>query len=124
MVPWWSLNGSHKLTSNCKKRAERKQRRLEAEEEREATSRALSAYGCTLEMVLSFKYLGRVLLTADDDWTVVIQNLTKAWVVWRRITRILSRDGARPQMSGFLFKAVVQSVLLFGAEMWVVKPFM
>ena len=45
-----------------------------------------------------------------------------AWTVWRRTSRILSREGARPRVSVFLFKAVVQSVLLFGAETWVVSP--
>ena len=47
-------------------------------------------------MVLSLKYLGRLLLAADDDWTVLIQNRMKAWAVWRIIARILSREGATP----------------------------
>ena len=38
------------------------------------------------------------------------------------MSRILSREGARPQVSGFFFKAIVQSVLIFDAEMWVVTP--
>ena len=49
------------------------------EEERADTLRAISAFGSTIDMVVSFKYLGRVLLAADDDWLAVIQNLTKAW---------------------------------------------
>ena len=36
--------------------------------------------------------------------------------------RILSREGANKRVSGNLFKAVVQKVLLFGAETWVVLP--
>ena len=35
---------------------------------------------------------------------------------------ILSREGVAPRVSGFFFKAVVQSVMLFGAETWVVSP--
>ena len=84
--------------------------------------RAFSAYGLTLNMVLSFKYLGRVLLAVDDDWPAVIQNLKKARAVWRQMPRILIREGARPRVYGFFFKAVVQSVLLFGAETWVFTP--
>ena len=80
-----------------------------------ATSRAFRAYGRTLKMVSYFKYLGKVLSEADDYWMAVIRNLTKARVVWRRMTKILRREGARPQVSGFFFKSVVQSVLLFGA---------
>ena len=40
------------------------------------------------------------------------------------MSRILIREGARPRVSGFLFKSAVQSVLLFGAETWVVIPCM
>ena len=35
-------------------------------------------------------------------------------------TMILSREGAMPRVSGFFFKAVVQSVFLCSAETWVV----
>ena len=35
--------------------------------------------------------------------------------------RILSKEGAEPRVSDFFSKAVVQVVLLFGAEMWVVN---
>ena len=66
-----------------------------------------SAYGRTLEMVPYFKYLGRVLLYADDDWTEVIRNITNYRAVWRRMTRILSREGARPWVYGFFFKYVI-----------------
>ena len=66
-------------------------------------------------MVPSFKYLGIVILAADDDCLAVIQNLTKAQAVWVRMTRILIRGGSRPQIFVFLFKAIAHSVLLFGA---------
>ena len=36
--------------------------------------------------------------------------------------RIFSREGAESRVSGFFFKYVIQSVLLFGAEKWVVTP--
>ena len=73
-------------------------------------------------MVPSFKYLGRVLSAADDDWSAVIHNLKKAEVVWIRMAKILSREVERPRVYGFFFKAVVQSMLLFGVETWVVTP--
>ena len=91
LVPWRSLNGSNKRTEQRKKEVEQKRRRLAEEEARTETSRAFSAYRSTLKMVPSFKYLGGVLLAVDDDWLVVMRNLTKAQEVWRRILRILSR---------------------------------
>ena len=46
---------------------DQKRHSLAVEEAMAATSRASSAYGRPLEMVWSFKFLGRVLLAADDD---------------------------------------------------------
>ena len=89
--------------------------KLATEEERAVTSRAFSAYERPLEMVNSFRYLGRVISEADNNWPAEIRNLAKAQAVWRRMMRILSREGARLQVSGFFFKAIIQSVMLLGA---------
>ena len=91
LVLWRSLNGSHKRTSQCKKGVERKRLCLAEEEERAATSRAFSAYGRTLDILMFFKYLVIVSSAVGDDWPTVIQNLTKTWVVWRRMMSILIR---------------------------------
>ena len=50
--------------------------------------------------------------------------MAKAREVWRRMTKILNGEGDEPRVSGFFFKAVLQSVLLFGTETWVVTPHM
>ena len=49
-------------------------------------------------------------------------NLGKARKSWGIIQRILSREGANKRVTGNFFKAVVQQVLLFEAETWVVTP--
>ena len=58
----------------------------------------------------------------DDNSPAVAGNLVKAWKSWGRLTWILSRDWADKRISGTFFKAVVQQVLLFGAETWVLTP--
>ena len=58
----------------------------------------------------------------DDDWPPAAGNLVKAWKSWRRLARILSREGAGKRVSGNFFKAVVQQVILLGAETWVLTP--
>ena len=95
---------------------------MAVEEERAATSREFSAYGPTLDMVPSFKYMERLLLVEDDDCPAMIQNLTKARAVWRIVTRVLTREGVRPQVFIFFFKSFFQSVFLFVAETWVPLP--
>ena len=44
---------------------------------------------------------------ADDDWPAVIRNLAKAWAVWRRAMRTLSREGAKPRVHNLFFKAII-----------------
>ena len=78
----------------------------------------------TLETVTLFKYMGRVMMAGDDDWTAVAGNLRKAQKSWTRMTRILGREGADPSIFGLFLKSVVQAVLLFGLEAWVLTPHM
>ena len=59
---------------------------MAAEDEREVTTRAFSAYGRPLEMVTSLKYLGRVISATDDYWKEVVRNLAQAKTVWRRMS--------------------------------------
>ena len=43
---------------------------------------------------------------------------------WTRMTRILGREETYPRISGLFLKAVVQAVLLFGSETWVLTTHM
>ena len=48
LVPWKSLNGTHRRISQCNRGAERKRRRLSAEEEGEVAAGDFSSYGYPL----------------------------------------------------------------------------
>ena len=58
----------------------------------------------------------------DDDWKEVAGNLQKARKSWGRMLSILIQEEVDPKVSGKFFKALVQAVLLFRAEMWVLTP--
>ena len=89
---------------------------------RDSMERAFEAYGKPLETLDTFKYLGRLMTAGDDDWPEVVGNLVKPQNSWGRLLLILSREGADKRVSGKYFKAVVQAVLLFGAETLVLTP--
>ena len=122
LVPWRTLNRRHPATAQCTRGADCKRRKLVEEELRESTERAFEAYGDPLENMTEFKYLGRFMTAVDDDWPALVGNLRKARKSWGRLSRILSREGADPNVSGHIFKAVTQVVLLFGAETRVLTP--
>jgi hypothetical protein len=81
-----------------------------------------SVCGVPLESVSKFLYLGHQLSSTDDDWPDVVKNLAKAQRRWATISQVLIRDGATPRISSMCYKAVVQLVLLYGSETWVLSP--
>ena len=58
-------------------------------------------------------------MAADNDFPLVVGKLKKSRKSWAQLTRILGVEGAKPMVSGMFFKTVVQAVLFFGSETWV-----
>jgi hypothetical protein len=74
--------------------------------------------GEVLKKVELFRYLGRILAQDDDDVRAVRSQIKKAWVIWARVGQVLQADNTPPKVSTKFYKAVVQSVLLYGSETW------
>ena len=87
------------------------------------TTMSLQAYGWPLETVAPFKFLGSLLTAIDNDWPEVIDNPQKARKSWARLSQILGREGADNQTSSRFYLALVQAVLIFGVDTWVVTPY-
>ena len=100
----------------------RKYFRLESEEAEVWFLMALTAYGRPLTAVSAFKYMVRVLSASDDDWPAVIRNLRRARQKWACLSRMLGWEGVYSQTSGMFYTAVVQEILLYGLEAWVMSP--
>lgn len=75
--------------------------------------------GEIVDKVKDFKYLGRYLVEDNNDRMTIESNLKKARSRWAQVKRVLIREGASPRIMGYFYKAIVQSVLLYGAETWV-----
>jgi hypothetical protein len=74
-----------------------------------------------LSPVTTFKYLGHILTSRDNNWEVAYWNLKKAKQRWATISRVLARESASPRVSALFYKAVIQTVLLYGSETWVIS---
>ncbi len=59
---------------------------------------------------------------ADDDAPAVRAQIAKARGVWARVSAVLRSKNAAPKVCGMFYRAVVQSVLLYGSESWVLNP--
>ena len=60
----------------------------------------------------------------DNDWPALRKNLQKARGKWMQVSKVLRTEGADPKICANFYKAVVQTVLLFGSETWVISPAM
>ena len=61
---------------------------------------------------------------SDDNWTAVLHNTRKARQVWGRLGELLRREGAEQTLLAKFYRAVVQAVILFGADTWVLMETM
>jgi hypothetical protein len=119
-----AASASHRETAFCKNGTATYQKRKTFEEnQRMAAETVFTANGEPIETVKDFKYLGRILSDNDSDEECVERNLKRAKGKWGSICRILSNEGASPKIMGTFYKTIVQSVLLYGSESWVLtKP--
>jgi len=121
-VHWLALGSGHYRSKSCLEGTARVRQRVAIEEARRAREVIFTIHGQPLSSETVFTYLGRPLSSTDDDWPAIYRNLAKARQRWARISLMLAREGANPRVSGMFYKAVVQSVLLYNCESWVVTP--
>jgi hypothetical protein len=116
-----SVNGKHQATLDCIKAMATRARRQDAKIQQQSARVSFTVNGCPIQSVSKFKYLGRILDNRDSDTAAVEYNLRKARQKWGRIGRILSKESAKPRVMASFYKAIIQSVLLYGAESWAIS---
>ena len=117
-----NVGAEHQQTAECIKWTKiQKDREADKVNKKKIAETIFYVQGVPIETVSEFKYLGRVVKNDDDDWPAVNQNVKKATATWGRICKILSKEGANPKVMATVYKAVVQAVLLYGSESWVLS---
>jgi hypothetical protein len=81
-----------------------------------ALQQQFSIHDQVLKWVDVFKYLWLLLSQDDDDVQAVRAQIRKARATWARVSNVLQAQNAPSQSSGKFYKAVVQSLLLYGSE--------
>ena len=79
-VPQEALNRAHLTSAMFRRRTERKRQRLVVEETEELMGRVFLAYRTPLMTVSLFRCLGQTLLSSDNNWPAVEQNLRRVQV--------------------------------------------
>jgi hypothetical protein len=83
--------------------------------------------GTLIRTVGEFKYLGRILDKSDNDWPAIQWAINQAQAIQAvqgHQQHFLETDGAGVISMMSIYKAVVQAVLLYGSESWVLTDAM
>ena len=72
-----------------------------------------------VENMTTFRYLVTPLDQMDDNWPAVQRNIMCARLVWGILGTLLRREGAYPRVEEMFYRAVVQAILMYGLETWV-----
>jgi hypothetical protein len=121
-IPYTSLNGRHHNSNICKQGQELLRHRQQQDQIQKARGITIELRNATIPNVTTFTYLGRDLAANNSNWPALYKNLRKAQTKWALISRPLLRTGVSPRYVGYFYNAIVQSVLLYGAETWTVTP--
>jgi hypothetical protein len=112
---------THINTKECRAGTERRHQRDMAVRSALALCEQFYIHDQVLERVEVFKYLGRLLAQDDDDIQAVRAQIRKARATWARVSNVLRAQNATPRISAKFYVAVVQSLLLYNSETWVLS---
>jgi hypothetical protein len=112
----------HLHSEDCKKYAEIKRNMRVDEYNKAAINVNFEVKGEKINIVKQFKYLGRIIDDNDNDLAAVEAQLKKARMTWGRIGKILKKKtNSNPKIMSIFYKVIIQSVLLYGSESWVLN---
>ncbi len=78
-------------------------------------------HGDVLERVEVFKYLGQMMAQDNDDIQAIRAQLRKARATWARVGQVFWSENALPPIAARFYQAIVQAILLYGSETWVIS---
>jgi hypothetical protein len=115
-----TVGARHQATKTCREATARRQKQAVAEEHKQLKKDVVfTVSGNPVEIVDTFKYLGRVTANTDSDEAAILRNLEQARKKWASMRRVLIQDGAEPKTMAVFYRTVVLYTLLYGSESWV-----
>ena len=111
----------HENSTTCLQAQRRRENEEKMIEQAKANQVKFSVNGKAIERVRKFKYLGRFFTDNDNDSVCIQENIKNARKRWNCIGKILKAEGASAKCMAKFYITIVQAVLLYGADSWVVS---
>ena len=119
MVPPWQLNICHYKSGKFQIREEIRIQGETLQHCFEESWVSIRIDAEPLEPVGAFPYLGHTTTYNNSNWAAVHHNLLNAQRCWWIISKVMPKMGATARDRGMLYKAVMQTVLLYRIKRWV-----
>ena len=111
----------HRNTEWCIRERKRYRNYQLFREEQKSRTVKICVNGEEIRRVDNFDNLGRIVSKKGDDSKVIEANLKKARRKWAMFKRLLTREDTSWRVMEYFYKAIVQSILLYAAETWVIS---
>ena len=109
-------------SNDCKRYAQVKNNKRLDRCNKAATNVKFQLNGNDIKKVDDFKYLGRIIDNTDDDLKAVENQLKKARATWGRMGKILKiKTDSNIRIMSIFYKVIIQTILLYGSESWVIN---
>jgi hypothetical protein len=112
----------HWLSKECQVGVEKRQQREAVVTAALALHQQFTIHGNVLERVEVYKYLGRMMAQDNNDTQAVRAQLRKARATWAWVGKVLWGENTSPTVAAKFYLAVVQAILLYVSEKWVISP--
>ncbi len=112
---------AHIKTNECQVGMERQHQEDMAVRSALALRQQFMVNGEVLEKVKVLWYLSCFLLQDDNDIQTMQSQLHKAHRTLAQVGQVLQKENMPPRVSAKFYKAIVQSVLLYDSETWVLS---
>ena len=110
----------HQRSRTCQQAQRKRMNEKKQDKQYNAGKVQFTVNGKQLQRVKQFRYLGRIFTDNDDDSICIQENLRSARSRWNSIAKILKNEGANAKVMAKFYITIVQAVLLYGADTWVV----
>jgi hypothetical protein len=111
----------HRLSKECHIGVERQQQWEVAVTSALAIHQQFTVSGDVLERVEVYKYLERMMAQDDDVTQALRAQLRKARATWAWVGQVLWNEITSLFVASQFYQAVVQAILCFGSETWVIS---
>jgi hypothetical protein len=111
----------HQLSKECQIGVELQQQWEAAVTSALALRQQFMVRGDVLKRVKVFKYLGQMMAQDDSNNQALCAQLWKARTTLAWVSQVLRNKNTSLFVAAQFYQAVVQAILLYGSEMWVIS---